>query len=126
MLIQAKALERILYPRICSVFILKSQGSRIVFFKNTIDVYTKSIYCTDVKVKEAKIFKNGQSQAIRLPKEFRFKGESVYIKHFGNGVLLLPKDSTWSLLEESLSEFSDDFMGTRDQGELEDRNGLDS
>ena len=50
----------------------------------------------------------------------------MYIKHFGNGALLLPKDSTWSLLEESLSKFSDDFKGTRDQGELEDRKGLDS
>jgi antitoxin VapB len=79
-----------------------------------------------VKIKEAKIFKNGQSQAIRLPKEFRFKGKSVYIKHFGNGVLLLPKDSTWSLLEESLNEFSDDFMNSRDQGKFEDREGIDS
>ena len=89
-------------------------------------IYTKSIYYAAMKVKEAKIFKNGQSQAIRLPKEFRFKGESVYIKHFGNGALLLPKDSTWSLLEESLNEFSDDFMNTRDQGELEDRKARDS
>ena len=79
-----------------------------------------------MKVKEAKIFKNGQSQAVRLPKEFRFKGKSVYIKHFGTGALLLPKDSAWSLLEESLSEFSEDFMSTRDQGKFEDREGFES
>lgn len=99
---------------------------RLVIYENFIDIYTESIYYTAMKVKEAKIFKNGQSQAIRLPKEFRFKGKSVYIKHFGNGALLIPKDSTWSLLEESLNEFSDDFMNSRDQGKLEDREGLDS
>ena len=79
-----------------------------------------------MKVKEDKIFKNDQSQAVRRPKEFRFKGESVYIKHFGNGVLLLPKASTWPLLEESLDEFSDDFVSTRDQGTFEEREGFDS
>jgi antitoxin VapB len=75
-------------------------------------------------IAEAKLFKNGQSQAVRLPKEFRFKGKSVYIKHLGEGVLLLPKQASWSLLEESLHEFTDDFMNSRDQGAFEDREGF--
>ncbi|MBN1960031.1 MAG: AbrB/MazE/SpoVT family DNA-binding domain-containing protein [Deltaproteobacteria bacterium] len=37
-----------------------------------------------------KLFNNGGSQAVRLPKEFRFKGEEVIIRHYGNGVLLEP------------------------------------
>ena len=41
-------------------------------------------------MKTAKLFRNGQSQAVRLPKEFRFEGEFVYIKRSGNAIVLLP------------------------------------
>ena len=64
----------------------------------------------------AKLFKNGQSQAVRLPKEFRFDGESVYIHHVGNSVVLVPKDNPWSAMLEARAQFSDDFMAERDQG----------
>jgi antitoxin VapB len=37
----------------------------------------------------AKLFLSGRSQAVRLPKEYRFRGNKVVVKHFGNGVLLL-------------------------------------
>jgi antitoxin VapB len=40
--------------------------------------------------KFAKLFKNGQSQAVRLPKDFRFEGEKVRIKRVGNSVVLEP------------------------------------
>jgi len=40
----------------------------------------------------ARIFQSGRSQAVRLPKEYRFAGTEVVVKHFGNGVLLLPVD----------------------------------
>ncbi len=47
----------------------------------------------------AKLFQNGQSQAVRLPKSFRFEGTEVTIKHVGEGILLLPlKHSTKQLL----------------------------
>jgi antitoxin VapB len=39
----------------------------------------------------AKLFRNGRSQAVRLPKEFRFEGDEVRIRRVGNGVLLEPK-----------------------------------
>ena len=57
----------------------------------------------------AKLFKNGQSQAVRLPKEFRFEGEKVYLKKIGNAVVLLPEKNSWKPLFESLDEFSEDF-----------------
>ena len=38
----------------------------------------------------AKLFKNGRSQAIRLPREFRFEGDRVRIRHAGSGVLVEP------------------------------------
>ena len=63
----------------------------------------------------ARLFQNGQSQAVRLPKEFRFQGDKVYIKRMGNAVVLLPYHDSWQSLFESLDHFSDDFMNDRDQ-----------
>jgi antitoxin VapB len=42
-------------------------------------------------MEEAKLFKNGQSQAVRLPRQYRFRGAAVYIRKLGNTVLLMPK-----------------------------------
>lgn len=63
----------------------------------------------------AKIFRNGQSQAIRLPKEYWFRGARVYLKRMGNAVVLIPEHDSWQTLIESLSMFSDDFMAERNQ-----------
>jgi antitoxin VapB len=70
----------------------------------------------------AKLFKNGQSQAVRLPKEFRFEGQEVYIRRIGRSVLLVPKDDPWREMADSLEKFSDDFMGERKQPDLQERN----
>lgn len=61
----------------------------------------------------AKLFQNGQSQAVRLPKEYRFKGEEVAIKKVGNAVILLPLDDPWQIMEEGLKQFSSDFQSTK-------------
>jgi antitoxin VapB len=66
-------------------------------------------------VKTAKIFKNGQSQAVRLPKEFRFEDDEVFIKRTGSAVLLIPKSSSWDSLVNSLEKFSPDYMNERGQ-----------
>ena len=63
----------------------------------------------------AKLFQNGQSQAVRLPKAFRLPGDKVYIKKVGNAVILLPLQQPWETLFESLQLFSDDFMDERNQ-----------
>jgi len=63
----------------------------------------------------AKLFQNGQSQAVRLPKAYRFEGDEVAIKKIGNAVVLLPLDNPWQVMEESLKQFSDDFMSDRNQ-----------
>lgn len=75
-------------------------------------------------MKIAKLFQNGQSQAVRLPKEFRFKGESVFIKKVGNAVILLPLKNPWKPLLESLDKFSDDFMATRNQPDIQEREDI--
>lgn len=66
----------------------------------------------------AKIFKNGQSQAVRLPKEFRFENqEELFVKKIEDGIILLPKNdkSVWDNMFDKLDEFSDDFMENRVQ-----------
>jgi len=75
-------------------------------------------------MKTAKLFKNGKSQAVRLPKEFKFKGGEVYIKKIGQNVILIPKDNPWASLLDSLNEFSDDFMNERIQPRMIDREAL--
>ena len=69
----------------------------------------------------AKLFQNGQSQAVRLPKKYRFHGDKVFIKRVGNAVVLLPYKESWSTLFDSLEQFSDDFMSDRQQPELQER-----
>jgi len=59
-------------------------------------------------VETAKLFQNGQSQAVRLPKECRFSGDEVGIKKVGDIVLLYPKDSIWTSFLNS-PPVSDDF-----------------
>ncbi|PIE74424.1 MAG: AbrB/MazE/SpoVT family DNA-binding domain-containing protein [Deltaproteobacteria bacterium] len=64
----------------------------------------------------AKLFINGKSQAVRLPKRYRFEGNEVYIKKVSDGVLLLPKDSTvWDVWEKNLSKYNTPFITERDQ-----------
>ena len=72
----------------------------------------------------AKLFKNGSSQAVRLPKEFKFQGDEVYLKKMGRLVVLIPKDNPWGSLYLSLDHFSDDFMMERKQPDLERRESL--
>jgi antitoxin VapB len=75
-------------------------------------------------MKTARLFRNGQSQAVRLPKEFRFSGDKVLIKRVGNAVVLLPEKGSWKPLFESLSRFSEDFMETRQQPSEQKRERL--
>ena len=63
----------------------------------------------------AKLFMSGRSQAVRLPKELRFAGESVIARRFGNGVLLLPADAPWHTMQEALNEFEPGFSIERAQ-----------
>jgi antitoxin VapB len=74
----------------------------------------------------AKIFKNGRSQAVRLPKQYSFSGSEVYVKKMSNVVILIPKDGDpWQPLIDSLDRFSDDFFAEgRDQGRLQKRSRL--
>ncbi|HYO50015.1 MAG TPA: type II toxin-antitoxin system VapB family antitoxin [Chloroflexia bacterium] len=70
---------------------------------------------------EAKLFQNGKTQSVRLPKEYQFRGTKVYIKKMGNAVILIPEQDPWQSLVSSLDLFSDDFMIERDQPDVQQR-----
>ena len=72
-------------------------------------------------MKTAKIFMNGRSQAVRLPKEYRFEGDEVYIKKVGDMVILIPHQAPWEILIDSLAMFTDDFMTAREQPAPQER-----
>lgn len=76
-------------------------------------------------MKTAKIFKNGQSQAVRLPMEFRIEGSEVFIKKMGKSIVLIPmQNNPWEPLLRSIDEFSDDFMPNRTQPITQNREDL--
>lgn len=61
-------------------------------------------------MQNAKLFQNGQSQAVRLPKLFRMPGKEVRIHKSGNRIILEPLEDSCEGLFKSLDEFPDDFM----------------
>ncbi|MHC5674599.1 antitoxin [Nostoc sp.] len=63
----------------------------------------------------AKLTTDGTHQIVTLPEEFQLTGTEVYIKKIGNAIVLIAKDNPWQSLIESLDNFSDDFMNSRDQ-----------
>lgn len=75
----------------------------------------------------AKIFTNGRSQAVRIPKAFRFEGNEVYIKKVAEGVLLIPKHkSGWDRWAENLLKYREPLILDRNQPQnQQDRAGLD-
>lgn len=69
----------------------------------------------------AKLFMNGQSQAVRLPKEFRFEGKEVYIQKIGNKIILSDKKQSWEQFFNEKSVFDDDFLIQRDNDKPQER-----
>jgi len=72
-------------------------------------------------MEKAKIFQNGRSQAVRLPKEFRFKCKEVYIRKEGENIILSEKPDSWRDFFFSNSKPTADFMKEREQLDLEER-----
>lgn len=72
-------------------------------------------------MKKAKLFRNGNSQAVRLPKEFRFEGDTVYIRKQGDEVILSSRPLSWEDFFNSSSSFDDDFLSDRDSSSPQER-----
>ncbi|MCL2146914.1 MAG: type II toxin-antitoxin system VapB family antitoxin [Synergistaceae bacterium] len=72
--------------------------------------------------KITRTFKNGNSQAVRIPSEFKLPDGDVIIEKIGGAILLIPKNDPWRLFDESLNGFSDDFLASgRSQPEMQKR-----
>lgn len=67
----------------------------------------------------AKVFENGRSQAVRLPKECRFNTDEVAVNKIGDIVLLMPKTNKWSSFMQAIDMFSEDFMNEERTDEKE-------
>lgn len=105
------------------------------FFENIDWIYT-TIYTNNITIKAkfkiqevhnmktAKIFENGRSQAVRLPKECRFDTNEVAINRIGDIVLLMPVSNKWISFMQAIDMFSDDFMQERDEYNKQEREEL--
>ena len=71
-------------------------------------------YSWSSNMNTAKLFKNGQSQAVRLPKNCRFMGDEVRIQKIGDAVLLTPIVTSWDPLLKSIQLFPNDLEFTLD------------
>jgi len=76
-------------------------------------------------MQKAKLFTNGRSQAVRLPREFRFKGDAVNIRRVGKAVVLFPEEESWDMLFDAIERFTPDFMADgRNQPQIQDREDI--
>lgn len=73
-------------------------------------------------IKTAKIFKNGRSQAVRLPREFRFDCDEVFVRKQGADLVLSAKKPGWDDFFDSESVFADDFLAEREDPAPQERN----
>lgn len=75
-----------------------------------------------MRTQTAKIFMNGRSQAVRLPKEYRFDTDEVYISKQGHNIIISAKKPTWDEFFDSKSSFDDDFLKDREDTPAQERN----
>jgi antitoxin VapB len=75
-----------------------------------------------MNIQTAKVFMNGRSQALRLPKEFRFDTNEVYIIKQGDHLIVSAKKPTWDVFFDSQSVFDDSFLSNREDTFPQERN----
>jgi antitoxin VapB len=111
--------------------VASSHQSIMQFYQRRLDInssliYTKSIYLFKERINMtvmAKVFQNGRSQAIRIPKEFRVNTDEVYIDKVGDTLILKPKNSNkWDAFFKALESVdTHDFMTDRKQLPIQER-----
>ena len=67
----------------------------------------------------AKLFTNGRSQAVRLPKECRLPGTEVGVKRIGELIILFPQERAEDLFYSSLGNFTDDYFESIESARME-------
>ena len=77
-------------------------------------------------MERAKIFWSGRSQAVRLPKDFRFPGKEVRIRRHGSAIILEPITDDWGWLDSLVGRLDEDFVeATNEQLDQQARPALD-
>ena len=61
-------------------------------------------------MEKAKVFETGRSQAVRLPKKYRFSVDEVVIQKVGNSLILTPVNEIWETVQNGINSFTDDFF----------------
>lgn len=69
----------------------------------------------------AKVFMNGRSQAVRLPKEFRFDADEVYVSKRGENIVISAKKPTWDEFFDTQPAFDGEFLADREDSEPQKR-----
>jgi antitoxin VapB len=104
------------------------QALSAAFDKNVFNDYNKpdvefTLHINSVDI--ATITQQGSFQSVQLPTGFQFSAEEVCVSRFGDAVVLYPKEAARTVMLQSLSEFTSDFMEMRDQpNDVEERNWL--
>jgi len=79
----------------------------------------------DLNMHTVKVFRSGNSQAIRIPKEYAIDDSELFIHKVGNSIILTSRDDLWSSFRNSINNFSDDlFLEGREQPEMEERESI--
>ena len=69
-----------------------------------------------------RVFKSGNSQAIRIPKEYKINADELFINKIGNTIVIFPKNDPWEVFKDSLANFSSDYCAEgRDQPKMQKR-----
>ena len=76
-------------------------------------------------MQKALVTTQGQLQCVQLPEGFHLRGKEVHVKKIGKSVLLIPEDADlWDLMEQSLEQFTEDFLADRNQPRQQQREEL--
>jgi antitoxin VapB len=73
----------------------------------------------------AKVFKSGNSQAVRLPKKFRINNDEVLIKKEGDRLIIIPKPKSWYDFFYNIPNVTEDFMIDREDSLPQERTDMD-
>ena len=69
-----------------------------------------------------RVFRSGNSQAVRIPKEYQIEADELFINKIGNTIVIFPKNDPWEIFKDSLADFSDDyFTDGRNQPKMQKR-----
>ncbi len=72
-------------------------------------------------IAEIKLTTNGTTKTVTIPKEFHMSDDEVYLSKIDDVIMLVPRNKKTATLLNSLSNFTDDFMDTREQPPLQTR-----